>query len=206
MKARISQAGLGLEDIYVRPTIIGLIGPKGSGKSLTAHAMEFLSTQVVRLRYAEGIKAMLRTLLKMHGYTDEEITEYLDGTRKEVVIPELGRTARYLMQTLGTEWGRELVTPNIWVAATIATAETLVAEGHAVVIDDVRPGAFRNEAQAIRDRAGVLVEVVRPGYHYSENHDSEMPHDVEPDHVIVNDGRPEDLLGPVEELLKEIGQ
>jgi hypothetical protein len=59
------------------------------------------------------------------------------------------------MQTLGTEWGRQLISPTLWVDAWMAAA--LTARG-AVIADDVR---FADEADAVRALGGIVVLIRR---------------------------------------------
>jgi hypothetical protein len=65
-----------------------------------------------------------------------------------------------LLQTLGTEWGRGTVHPEIWIRIAMErAAQHLTFNG--VVITDVR---FDNEAQAIIDAGGEVWRVARPGW------------------------------------------
>jgi hypothetical protein len=43
------------------------------------------------------------------------VSEYYHTRNKDAVVPHLPgeQTARGLMQTLGTDWGRDLVDPNL---------------------------------------------------------------------------------------------
>jgi hypothetical protein len=80
-----------------------------------------------------------------------------DRDVKETVIPWLGKSPRQLLQTLGTEWGRGTIHPEIWIRIAMDRASR-----HAnVVVTDVR---FDNEAQAIVDAGGEVWRVARPGW------------------------------------------
>lgn len=124
--------------------IIGFCGKAGAGKS-TAAAYLARTYGFERVRFAGPLKAMLAAL----GCSPDEI----DGSAKELPCDLLGgRTPRQAMQTLGTEWGRHLVTPDLWTRAWIRAAE-----GKSLVVaDDVR---FANEADLIRGRGGIVVEI-----------------------------------------------
>jgi hypothetical protein len=59
----------------------------------------------------------------------------------------LGQTPRYLMQTLGTEWGRNLIGQSIWTSLTQKEI-TELPENTNVLIDDAR---FDNEILALKE-------------------------------------------------------
>lgn len=69
---------------------------------------------------------------------------------KDCAIPNWGDlTGRHLLQTLGTEWGRTHISPDVWLRAW----QRSLAGTQRVVVDDVR---FPNEAQLIRDLGGQI--------------------------------------------------
>lgn len=132
-------------------TLIAFCGKSGVGKSTAAlHLVEKYGFHRVRL--AGPLKAMMRAL----GLSDAEI----EGDMKESPCDLLGgRSPRFAMQTIGTEWGREFICPDLWVNAWGQTADALLRKGERVVVDDCR---FMNEAQAIWTRGGKLVMIERP--------------------------------------------
>lgn len=147
--------------------IIAFIGPAGCGKSTAAAALD----GATRHRFAGPLKRMLHAL----GLTWEEI----DGAHKEDPCALLGyKTPREAMQSLGTEWGRDTIDPDLWMRAWLVS---LPAEG-LIVVDDCR---FPNEADAIRAAGGIIVRVHRPGHtnpapaHESEQHSAAMKADYE---------------------------
>jgi hypothetical protein len=105
-------------------------------------------------------------------------------TDKEEIIPELGCTGRHLLQTLGTEWGRDTIHKNIWV---MAMAKHLKDYRKPVVIDDIR---FANEVQMIRDLGGKIVYIQRDSAEaVTDQHSSEQLYKtVVADRVIRNNG------------------
>lgn len=89
---------------------------------------------------------------------------------------------RIMLQTLGTEWGRNAVHPDIWINYMLSVAKTLLHESgdtkfwnyipdcglveedrdphiKGVVVSDVR---FPNEFKAIREVGGSVIRVLRP--------------------------------------------
>ena len=150
--------------------LIGLYSPApGSGKSTLAEAMAGHGWRVVK--FAAPLKAMVAALLREAGEGDDVIARALEGDLKAQPLEALaGRTARYTMQTLGTEWGRGAMASDIWVRLAIMRANRLRAAGVAVIVDDMR---FENEAQAIRDAGGKLVRITRPDAARLAGHASE---------------------------------
>lgn len=150
--------------------LIGLYSPApGSGKSTLAAAMAGFGWQ--SLKFAGPLKAMLVALLREAGEDDAVIARALEGDLKAQELDALGgRTPRFAMQTLGTEWGRETIAQDIWVRTLIARANRLRASGVAVVVDDMR---FVNEASAIQAAGGKLVRVTRGAMQRPSGHASE---------------------------------
>jgi hypothetical protein len=129
-------------------------------------------------------------------------------------------TPRTLMQLLGTEAGREIIHPNIWVNALFADYEKVMRtnanEDHELfnmpnwIITDVR---FPNEVLAVKNRGGIVIRVNRPLEKLSNSklpklkqtsitqHDSETALDnYYFQYFIENDGSIEDLIEKVKEL------
>ena len=170
--------------------ILGLVGPKGSGKSTLAHAL-MLDYHFRHFPFAGPLKAMLRTLLIGQGLTHQIIDQMIDGDLKEKPSPYLdGKSPRFAMQTLGTEWGRALIGPDFWINTWKHKAEAATDN---VVCDDVR---FLNESEAIRDLGGKIIYISRQDLKLGDAHVSEQEmKKIRPDHVIANvEGRPEMML------------
>ena len=116
-----------------------------------------------------------------------------DGIEKVEMSPRL------IMQTLGTEWGRQIIHPNIWVLSTFRQFN----ENSNWIITDVR---FPNEANAIKDRGGVLIRVNRPTIKSDDYHLSETALDdyEDFDYIITNESL-EDLQQNIEDICTELG-
>lgn len=169
--------------------VIGLAGPKGAGKSYVAGLLQ-THFRCCRIGFADPLKRMLMTL----GLTR---TQCYSAVEKETPCDLLcGHTPRHAMQTLGTEWGRDMISNDIWVRATLFEIYREFKNSprerptDRFVIEDVR---FANEAKAIRLAGGHLWEVRRPGRSYDPKHPSEAGLDVVFDQVVVNDGSRLDL-------------
>lgn len=129
------------------PNLIGLIGRKGSGKDTAA--LTLLSKGYQNVKFAGALKQMARSLLTYQGMDEATVERIIEGDMKEVALDEFGgRSSRYVMQTLGTEWGRNLISDSFWVD--IAVNKALSRK---TVVTDVR---FPNEVAAIQDNGGVV--------------------------------------------------
>jgi hypothetical protein len=167
-------------------------------------------------------------------YTEDNWAAHGDFEENLVML-----TPRKLLQLLGTECGREIIHPNIWINALFADYTNIVKNVKSFeeepdstkayemgkpkwIITDVR---FPNEAQAIKDRGGIVIRVNRPilkdlkddtvtsmAYALSVQakqrkkgiyHPSETAlDDYEFDHVINNNGSLDELLDKVKQILE----
>lgn len=173
-------------------TIIAFTGLAGSGKSTAAlHLVN--SHGFKRIRFAGPLKDMMRAL----GLSEAEI----EGDRKEKPCELLGgKTPRFAMQTIGTEWGRGIIAPDLWIRAFNA-ALAKVPAGVPVVVDDCR---FPNEADAIVAAGGVLVRVVRPGAGAGAAGHSSEAHQLSVVETIPNSVSMEVFLFSVDTLLADL--
>lgn len=147
--------------------IIGLCGLAGSGKSEVAKVL-LEQGNFERIAFADPMKSMLSAV----GFTHAQ----LYGDQKEVEVADLGKTPRQMMQTLGSDWGRNLVHPEIWV--NLWLRQVMGTKNH-VVVDDVR---FPNEIETIHGLGGEVWRINRPGIpemgHESERHVTSLAVDV----------------------------
>lgn len=178
--------------------IIGLYSPcPQSGKSTVA---EILGENGFPQCYpfAGPLRNMLREFLLDLGIEYDRVIDYL-YVSKEEVIPEVGRSARYLLRTLGTEWGRQMVGDDIWVLAWKATVVPACSLG--VIVDDVR---MPNEYHAVKAQPGSQVwRITRPGHAGDTSHSTDGAlSNMQFDREIVNDGSLEDLHRKVLEALR----
>lgn len=175
--------------------IIGLYSSvPQSGKSTIAKHL-ILQHGFKPLPFAQPLRDMLTPLLQTLGLSEHQIGYHLHQD-KSAQISGLGCNARHLLQTLGTEWGRELVCSDLWIKCWAAQAIT----ESAVVSDDVR---FRNEAFAIKMMGGEVWKVWRPGAELDCPHASEGALDDWDgfDRLIVNDSDLHQLIRDVDACL-----
>jgi hypothetical protein len=127
--------------------LIGMCGAAGSGKDTVASILGF-----DRVAFADPLYEMVSIVT---GLTPAEMR---DREAKERPIDWLGQSPRQLLQTLGTEWGRDTISQSIWVDTAMRRVQRLLDEGRDVVVTDCR---FDNEAAAIKAAGGVIWQVVR---------------------------------------------
>jgi len=165
--------------------IVGFAGKIGSGKTTAArHLIEKHGFE--RIRFAGPLKNMMFAL----GLTEAEV----DGGLKEAPCDLLGgKTPRYAMQTIGTEWGREIIDDNLWIRAWRRAVDK-TQPGEWIVVDDVR---FPNEAAEIKKMGGVLIRIDRAVCDAASSHSSEAIA-FECDFAFSNDGSIEDFKNRVE--------
>ena len=176
-------------EYFEQEKIIGLTGYARSGKDTIAQ--QFVKNDgYERVGFADALKSILYSLNpRIELFNDDfighwHIKNIVDGrgwdeAKKE---PEI----RQLLQRLGTEGGRVALGEDIWV-------KTLFNSSHGarIVIPDVR---FENEANEVRRRGGIVVQIVRPGVGPVNDHASDKI-DFEADYVLVNDKTPEEAYG-----------
>lgn len=158
--------------------IIGMSGLAGSGKTTATQILQN-HFNLVRHPMAGPLKNMVAAL----GIS----RSILDGPAsvKEQPLERFGgKSARYAMQTLGTEWGRNCMGHDFWVNQ---WAATVPAEG--CICDDVR---FKNEYDKVKEMGGLVIRIVRPGAGVKDGmgamHASEDLSKVPYDKLITNDG------------------
>ena len=169
--------------------VIGLHGRARAGKDTAAN---FILAH--RGGYIYSFADPIRKMLAPLGI---DMNDPYWQARKEQVIPALGVSPRRLMQTLGTEWGRQLINPDLWL---ILAKQLLLNYGPGMVIADVR---FENEAAWVREQGGRVIHIERPDNVAVEAHASEAGivfKGEEGDIKIVNGGSLEDLQQTIREV------
>ena len=166
--------------------LIGIMGLARVGKdTATAHLCDTYGME--SYVFVDPIKSMLTGVFG---------DLFRDGDR-EAPIDWLGKSPRQLMQTLGTEWGREIVHPDLWVlvADQMWKKYQEIGWGAGVVLSDVR---FRNEAEWVLAQGGLLISLSREGVAAVATHVSEqnIPFDLA-NVSLENNGTVEELAAAV---------
>ena len=168
--------------------LVGFTGAAGAGKDTAASSLIAAGWQ--KVSFAAPIKEALNAMM---GWN---MSDWSDREWKENENTLVGRSPRYMAQTLGTEWGRDLVHTDLWVLLGLERSR-----GNLTVITDVR---FDNEASAIHDSGGCLIEIVRPDNPFAieGGHASESGVDRQYiTHTIVNDGDVGKMISAVDKIV-----
>jgi hypothetical protein len=152
--------------------VIGIAGRARAGKSTAAELLLRIGAGRYLYSFADPIRHMLRA-----GLGIDLETPYWQMRKEDPIARFGGHSPRSLMQTLGTEWGRERVNADLWLTLAV---DALHLQGPGMVIADVR---FDNEAEWVRQQGGVLLHIergkappVRP--HASEAGVQQLPGDL----------------------------
>ena len=160
------------------PPIIGLCGGIGAGKDTVAASL-VNELDYAQFSFARALKEAVATMFpwvpRCHFFgTQEEKAELLFMARG------VEWTGRRLLEVIGTDHMRAIM-PDIWVRAAMEQVDRNPST--LWVVSDVR---FPNEAEAIRQRGGVIWEVIRDsGPQETTGHSSDSAWREMPKHAVL---------------------
>lgn len=134
--------------------LIAFTGKAGCGKTTAAQYLSDKHGHII-YSFAEKMKEGLVSMLDLDK-------DCIFGTQeqKEAPIPHLSDeravTGRLLLQTLGTDWGRDSVDSDIWLYSIKAKWATLKISHFKMVLHDLR---FNNEAAWVRSQGGIVISI-----------------------------------------------
>jgi len=172
---------------------IALWGYAGAGKDEAAR--ELCRHGWVRVSFADKLREFAlaldpAVLTPWVGYVRlSELVRAWGWEQAKRDVPEV----RELLQRLGTDAGRKVLGENVWVDAVMGNLP------ERAVFTDCR---FRNEADAVRARGGLVVAIDRPGCGPINGHVSETAlagYDF--DARVVNDGTVAGLHAAIREVV-----
>lgn len=125
--------------------LIAFSGGMGVGKSTAIALLKQKHERVHLVKFAQPLYDM-----------QEYIYSRIDSVHSR---PESFVKDRKLLQWLGTEWGRDTISTNLWVDIWKAEVKRLYIEDPQalIVCDDCR---FDNEATTVKEMGGVVVKLV----------------------------------------------
>ncbi|MQU62987.1 deoxynucleotide monophosphate kinase [Pseudomonas sp. FSL R10-1350] len=176
----------------MKPIMIGLTGRARTGK--TTAAEHLTGTYLLEhYAFADPLRDGLMAIFNLDP-TDFE------GDRKEQPLAWLDHSPRQLMQSMGTEWARKTVHPDVWVKLAEQNLDYMTKSLGAVtgfVVSDVR---FDNEADFIRRSGGTIIHIWRADAQSVNPHTSEKGiEDNVNDLLVANNGTVEEFLRALDE-------
>ena len=139
----------------MNPFIVAFTGKAGSGKSTAATGL-IRELKFEEYQFSRPLKRAVAAMLGVSPHLMED-QEFKAGHLALETPTEIFKvTPRHLLQTLGTDWARDTIHKDFWVA--LMERGTRECESN-IVITDLR---FDNEAKWVQSRGGIVVEIVRP--------------------------------------------
>ena len=174
--------------------IIGLSGYAQAGKDTVAQIL-VQEYGYSRIAFADIIRTAVYRLNPIVTYDGMRLAHLVDleGWDIAKTAPEVRR----LLQVMGSEVGRDLIDPQIWVELTLSTTKPT----DKIVISDVR---YSNEAEEIKWKKGQIWRISRIDRDAPVNaHRSESDMDSwHFDQYVANNGTIRDLQDEVAKCLK----
>jgi hypothetical protein len=91
---------------------------------------------------------------------EAEVRQWLSDERKDkATIPYLGVTLRWMLQSIGTQWGRDCIHAQLWTMLAEKKAQRAL-QSYSVIFDDMR---FPNEFEMVKRNGGKCIRIHRPG-------------------------------------------
>ena len=177
------------------PLLIGFNGPTGSGKdTAAAHLIDHHGFRQVA--FADAIRQALLTLDPWVDtfYRVSEVVRAWGWETAKRNSPEVRR----LLQVFGTEVGRDMFGPEVWVDQVFKKIDTF-PPGQRVVVTDVR---FQNEADAVWARGGFLVRLNRD----APQHRGVLDHRSETEAAVLSADFTIPNHGTLDELHRQLGR
>jgi hypothetical protein len=151
----------------LKPVLIGLYSSDmRSGKSTVASMLTERFFGLTQSFAAPLYDTVISIAGEFLDGGEPEVRRWLSDERKDKAsIPGLsdcvngGVTLRWMLQTLGTQWGRDLIHPHIWTM--LAEQKALKAlKSYSVIFDDMR---FPDEFEMVKRNGGKAIRIFRPG-------------------------------------------
>lgn len=181
--------------------LIGICGLKWNGKTTSAQYLN-QRHEFVHMKFAAPLKDMLRTMWRSAGLDDATIERKIEGDLKELPCEYLnGKTPVHAMQTLGTEWGRNCISPTLWGDLWEARAQRHLDNGKSVVVDDVR---FDNEHDRVKRMGGYIIQLVGRSNVVNPHVSEDLSWLEQPDFIVENNGTPDHLFRQLDRVVSTI--
>lgn len=149
--------------------VIGIGGLLRSGKDTVADYL-VKEHDFVKLGMSDALADALYVLNPVIWYRSDAVHYQWIVNKLGYVVAKTVPEVRRLLQVLGTEVGRNMISPTVWVDITQARINALTAAGKRVVITGIR---YQNELDMIHALSGVAWWVDRPEVNTGSTHSSE---------------------------------
>lgn len=171
--------------------IIGINGRMLAGKDSFAQIFADIYENVERVAFAAKLKescaalfnVSLAELEELKVEEDVRLVASWDGELDFYSFDYQPLNFRQLLQRYGTEAHRDVFGDDFWVRQLL---DNVIDAEKFVLVTDCR---FPNEAEAIKNRGGLVIRIVRPDQDdHGDRHASEQNIDALVDYFVVNDG------------------
>lgn len=147
--------------------LISLSGKKRSGKTTVANHL-ISKYNFKEVSWAEPLKEIIGK--QLFEFTDDQL--YGAEECREAIVDRWGMSPRKILQLVGTDCFRRVISDDFWVTLGLPKINALLAQGENVVISDSR---FPNEVMAVKNLGGTTIEVrkIEPFSKSQDKHESE---------------------------------
>lgn len=135
----------------MRPLIIALSGAAGSGKDTIANRL-MESGAWGKYAFAAPLKKGVSAMFNI------PMEDLENPITKNVPSYKFGRSIRYMLQTIGTEYGRHLIADDVWIQLAKENIERQLLHVNNIAITDCR---FENEADMVHAMGGYVIRIIR---------------------------------------------
>lgn len=169
----------------MKPLIIALSGAAGCGKDTVANRLMETGAWG-KYAFASPLKNGVSAMFNI------SMDDIENPVIKNSPNYKFGRSIRYILQTIGTEFGRNLIADDVWLQLAKENIEHQLKYVDNIVITDCR---FENEADMIHAMGGEVIRIVRDNNPHTANiasnaignHASESGFPIDKcDHIIYN--------------------
>ena len=133
-----------------KPFLLGFAGKAHSGKDFSADYIikNYPDLKIAKVAFADAVRDMVRPIFDVDDI-------YRRGS-KEDPIDGFGISLREILQSLGTDWGRHMVSEDIWVKVLDKRISERYSDFDVVIVSDIR---FDNERDYIINNGGKVINI-----------------------------------------------
>ena len=156
---------------------IAFCGKKGSGKTFLADTIIEYNRHILAQKFS--FADPLRDMLSQIGFNEE----HFNGDLKNIGLSQFGnKSYREIIQTLGTDWGREMIHPDIWINRMNDRLNNIPKDVW-LIVDDIR---FENEYNFLKEKGFSIIKVISTTDDYKEDKHISEQLNVEADYQLYN--------------------